>query len=103
MDLEELVAITLVARGVRPNGALVRSTMETTLATCMVARSVRLKLISIMDLVGLEVPTTTMAALTITLEVAELAAQTITILVGPLTMGVTLAACGVNFEFLIHF
>ena len=79
---------------------LVLLTMETTMATCMVARSVRLKLISIMDLVGLEVPTTTMAALTITLEVAELAAQTITIMVDPLTMGVTLAACGVNFEFL---
>ena len=73
---------------------LVLLTMETTLATCMVARSVRLKLISIMDLVGLEVPTTTMATLTITLEVVELAAQTITILVGPLTMGITLAACG---------
>ena len=93
MAQEVQVALTLVARNVRPNRVLVRLTMETTMAPCMVARSGRLKLISIMELVGLEVPTTTMAALTITLEVAELAAQTLTILVDRLTMGLTLAAC----------
>ena len=66
---------------------------ELAVSITMVARNVRLKLISIMDLVGLEVLTIIMAALITTLEVVELAAQTITISVGQLTTGLTLAVC----------
>ena len=66
---------------------------ELAVSITMAAKSDLLKLISIMDLEGLEVPTTITAALITTLEVVELAAQTITILVGQSTMETTMAPC----------
>ena len=64
---------------------------ELAVSITMAAKSVLLKLILIMDLVGLEVLTTTMVALITTLEVAELAVQTI--LVAQSTTGLTLVVC----------